>query len=431
MDTQKPIIEFRRVNHAFAKPGGEPLVVLADIDASMREGEILGLLGRSGSGKSTFLRIAAGLIQPTSGEVHYRGAPLRGPSEGISVVFQTFALYPWLTVRENVEAGLDALRLPRAEVQRRAEAAIDLIGLDGFQSAYPRELSGGMRQRVGFARAIVADPVALLMDEPFSALDVLTAETLRNDFLDLWIGHRLPLKSVLLVTHNIEEAVLLCDRILVLSSNPGRICAEIAIPLAHPRDRLSTGFRAVVDEIYSILTLRSLESLRGHGQPQVGVGSPLPRASVNQVSGLIETLLSAHYGGHAELSEFARTLSLEVDDLFPIAEALHILGFAELKGRSLKLTPAGRVFAESVTDERKRLWREHLLRFVPLAAHIHHVLEERESHWAPLLRFQAELEDHLTHREADRTLRAVIGWGRYAELFSYDAKSHRFLSGAQ
>jgi NitT/TauT family transport system ATP-binding protein len=425
---KNPVIELRRVCHSFAKPSGAPLSVLSEIDASLRGGEILGLLGRSGSGKSTFLRIAAGLIQPTSGQVLYRGAPLSGPASGISVVFQSFALYPWLSVVENVEAGLDALGLPRAEMRRRAEAAIDLIGLDGFQSAYPRELSGGMRQRVGFARAIVADPIALLMDEPFSALDVLTAETLRTDFLDLWIGHKLPLQTVLLVTHNIEEAVLLCDRILVLSSNPGRVCSEIPISLTHPRDRIGAEFRAIVDEIYSILTLRSLESIRTHGQSPVGAAIPLPLASVNQISGLLETLYSSRYGGHADLSELARTLALEVDDLFPIAEALHILGFAELTVRSLKLTAAGRLFAEGATDERKRLWREHLLQFVPLASHIHHVLEERQVHWAPRSRFETELEDHLTRREAARTLRAVVGWGRYAELFSYDAKLRRFIS---
>ncbi len=429
MDTvPKSIIEFRRICHSFAKPPGAPLVVLADIDAALKEGEILGLLGRSGSGKSTFLRIAAGLIKPTSGEALYRSEPLCGPSEGIAVVFQTFALYPWLTVLENVEAGLDALRLPRTETRRRAQAAIDLIGLDGFQSAYPRELSGGMRQRVGFARAIVADPTALLMDEPFSALDVLTAETLRTDFLDLWMGHQLPLKTVLLVTHNIEEAVLLCDRILILSSNPGRICAEIRIPLAHPRDRLGAEFRDIVDEIYSTLTLRSLESIRAHGQPPGGLALPLPRASVNQIAGLLETLSAPPYTGHAELSALARTLVLEVDDLFPIAEALHILGFAELTDGALKLTAAGRVFAQSDTEARKRLLREHLLSFVPLASHIHRVLEEREEHWAPHLRFKAELEDHLTPREAERTLGAAIGWGRYAELFSYDARLRRFTS---
>jgi NitT/TauT family transport system ATP-binding protein len=253
------VIDIRKVCMAFAKPSGEPLPVLADIDLTLAEGEILGLLGRSGSGKSTLLRIAGGLIKPTSGEVRYRGQPLAGPTEGIAVVFQTFALYPWLTVLENVELGLDALHLSLDEATRRAMSATDLIGLDGFQSA--RELSGGMRQRVGFARAIVSDPVLLLMDEPFSALDVLTAETLRTDFLDLWVEHQLPTKAVLMVTHNIEEAVLMCDRILVLASNPGHLAAEIAVPLPQPRNRLDAAFHDIVDEIYSILTSRMTESI--------------------------------------------------------------------------------------------------------------------------------------------------------------------------
>jgi NitT/TauT family transport system ATP-binding protein len=229
-----PVVALKGVSKDFAKPSGEPLTVLADINVSLREGEILGLLGRSGSGKSTLLRIAAGLIQPSAGTVTYRDTVLKGPTDGIAVVFQTFALFPWLTVIENVEAGLDALGLDHKEARRRALASIELIGLDGFQEAYPRELSGGMRQRVGFARALVIDPTVLLMDEPFSALDVLTAETLRTDFLDLWTSHRLPTKSVLLVTHNIEEAVLMCDRILVLAPNPGRISAEIEVDLPHP-----------------------------------------------------------------------------------------------------------------------------------------------------------------------------------------------------
>ncbi|HYA86724.1 MAG TPA: nitrate/sulfonate/bicarbonate ABC transporter ATP-binding protein [Nitrospirota bacterium] len=413
---------------AFAKPSGELLPVLADIDVSLLKGEILGLLGRSGAGKSTLLRIAGGLIKPTSGDVTYQGAPLSGPAEGIAVVFQTFALFPWLTVLENVEVGLDALGQTREEARRRALSAIDLIGLDGFQSAYPRELSGGMRQRVGFARAIVIDPTVLLMDEPFSALDVLTAETLRTEFLDLWIEHKLPTKAVFLVTHNIEEAVFMCDRILVLSSNPGRIAEDIPVLLPHPRNRLDEAFHEMVDEIYSTLTSRSIASIGAHGQVHGGLMQPLPRVSVNQISGLIETLLTPTYAEHADLAKIAGSLVLEVDDLFPIAEALHILEFAELKEGTLKLTAAGRLFAESSTEERKRLFNEHLLQFVPLAAHIYHVLSEREGHIAPRVRFEAELEDHLSRRDAEKTLRTAIDWGRYAELYDYDDKSRRFTT---
>jgi NitT/TauT family transport system ATP-binding protein len=411
------LLEMQKISKAFPKPSGVPLAVLQDINIAFKEGEILGLLGRSGSGKSTLLRIAAGLVEPTSGEVLYRRVPLTGPEEGIAVVFQTFALYPWLTVIENVELGLDALGLSHREAHKRALAAIDLIGLDGFQSAYPRELSGGMRQRVGFARAMVINPALLLMDEPFSALDVLTAETLRTDFLDLWIERQLPTKSVLMVTHNIEEAVLMCDRILILASNPGHIAAEIPVSLPHPRNRLDPAFHSIVEEIYAILTSRAIESTAAQS---------LPAVSINSLDGLIELLASSTYNGHAKLAHIAGALSLEINDFFPTAEGIHILKFAELKDGAIKLTMAGKLFSQSGVDERKRIFKEHLLHFVPLAAHIRQVLDEREDHRAPLVRFKSELEDHLNPHDAQKTLHTVIDWGRYADLFSYDAKTRMF-----
>src|SRR5271165_1033845 len=421
-----PVIDIRQVCIAFARPSGEPVPVLRDISIAIKEGEILGLLGRSGSGKSTLLRIAGGLIEPTTGEVSYRGTPLAGPAEGIAVVFQTFALYPWLTVLDNVELGLDALRLSAEEERHRSMAAIDLIGLDGFQSAYPRELSGGMRQRVGFARAIVSDPILLLMDEPFSALDVLTAETLRTEFLDLWTDHKLPTKAVLLVTHNIEEAVAMCDRILVLGSDPGHIAAEIPVSLPQPRNRLDEAFHAIVDEIYSILTSRITEAIGAQSQVHGGRVQLLPSVSINRIGGFLETLAAPPYGGHAELAKIARPLALKINDLFPIATALHILQFADLKDGAITLTAAGRLFTGNGTEERKRLFREHVLRFVPLVAHIRQVLDEREDHQAPRARFEFELQDHLTQNDAASTLQTVIGWGRYGELFTYDDRTRTF-----
>lgn len=423
-----PVLTLQNVSKAFAKPSGEPLTVLADIDVSLHEGEILGLLGRSGSGKSTLLRIAAGLILPSAGKVSYRGVPLQGPTGGIAVVFQTFALFPWLTVIENVEAGLDALGLKPKEAYRRSLEAIELVGLDGFEEAYPRELSGGMRQRVGFARALVIDPTLLLMDEPFSALDVLTAETLRTDFIDLWTSHRLPIKSVLIVTHNIEEAVMMCDRILVLSSNPGRISAKIAVDLPHPRDRLDPSFRDIVDELYATLVSRSLTAISAQKKLPGGLALPLPKASVNRIIGLIEKLASPPRNGAAELAELRYALNLQLEELLAAAEALHILEFAELKGDRIKLAAAGRVFAEADNEERKRVFKEHLSNFVPLAGHIKRVLAERGGHIAPRLRFETELEDHLTHVESERTLRTIIDWARYAELFSYDDRRRRFAA---
>ena len=420
--TTDEILHLENISRGFEKTQGEVLV-LEGVNMSLRKGEIVGLLGRSGSGKSTLMRIICGLIAPSSGSVTYQGQPLLGPAKGVAMVFQTFALFPWLTVLQNVEAGLEAQGVDAAERRKRALAAIDLIGLDGYENAYPRELSGGMRQRVGFARALVVDPTLLLMDEPFSALDVLTAETLRTDLLDLWTEKRMPIQSILIVTHNIEEAVFLCDRILVLSSNPGRLVAEIKVPFAHPRNRLDPVFRSLVDEIYARMTTRPSD-----GTPKKGLelGSQLPHVSTNLMAGLIETLAAEPYHGKADMPEIARGLQLEVDELFPVAEMLQHLGFAEVHSGDIVLTQPARVFADLGTQERKVLFAEHLLQSVPLAARIRQVLNERPGHHAPRVRFEQELEDFLTDSAAEETLDSVITWGRYAEIFSYNDQTEFF-----
>ena len=345
--TSAPLLQIDHVRQAFSKAGGGELLVLDDVDLTLREGEIVGLLGRSGSGKSTLLRLIAGLARPVAGKVQYQGSLVEGCAPGIAMVFQSFALFPWLTVLENVQLGLEALGLPGDEVRTRALAAIDLIGLDGFESAYPRELSGGMRQRVGFARALVVNPNILLMDEPFSALDVLTAETLRTDFMDLWTAKKLPIKGVLLVTHNIEEAVLMCDRILLFSSNPGRVAGEIQVELPHPRHRTDAEFQKVVESIYVAMTQRAQPATaRAAGQqaerfPALSLNSILPRVSTNVLSGLIETVAGQPYNGHADLPAIASALHMEIDDLFPAAEALQILRFAEFVARRSKVNGRG------------------------------------------------------------------------------------------
>src|SRR5205823_6825290 len=292
---------------------------------------------------------------------------LGGPAEGIAMVFQSFALFPWLTVTENVELGLEAQGVPREERTKRAEEAIDLIGLGGFENAYPKELSGGMRQRVGLARALVVHPDLLLMDEPFSALDVLTAETLRTDLVDLWIEGRLPIKSVLMVTHNIEEAVLMCDRILVFSSNPGRVAAEIKVELPHPRHRLDPAFRQLVDSIYARMAQRAepktpaVEGIHG-----TGVGMILQHVSSNVLSGLIETLAAPPYNGRADLPVLAGHLQLEADEIFHFGESLQLLRFAQLSEGDLVLAEAGKRFAHLETYARKKLFAEHLINYVPV-----------------------------------------------------------------
>ena len=428
LDQINRLLDISKVSRSFPKGSGEDLLVLENVDLAIQAGEIVGLLGRSGSGKSTLLRIIAGLVTPSSGEAKCRGETIKGPPDGVAMVFQSFALFPWLTVLQNVELGLEALGIDSAERRTRALAAIDLIGLDGFESAYPKELSGGMRQRVGFARALVVHPDLLLMDEPFSALDVLTAETLRTDLIDLWTDGRLPIKSVLIVTHNIEEAVLMCDRILVFSSNPGRVAAEIKVELPHPRNRLDSVFRQLVDSIYARMTQRAepkaptVEASPGAG----GVGMVLNHISSNVLSGLIETLAGEPYNGHADLPVLANSLQLEADEIFHFGEALQLLRFAQLSEGDLVLTDAGRRFAHMETDARKKLFAEHLIAYVPIMGLIRRVLDERPSHTAPAARFRNELEDYMSEDYADETLKTIVSWGRYAELFAYDEQAELF-----
>jgi NitT/TauT family transport system ATP-binding protein len=424
-----PLLEVQGVRKAFAKPDGGEHLVLDGVELRVREGEIVGLLGRSGSGKSTLLRLIAGLSSPSAGTVNYLGQPVSGPARGIAMVFQSFAIFPWLTVFENVALGLEALRIPSAEIRRRSLAAIDTIGLDGFESAYPRELSGGMRQRVGFARALVVHPNILLMDEPFSALDVLTAETLRTDFLDLWCEGRMPIKGVILVTHNIEEAVLMCDRILVFGSNPGRILSEIPVSLPQPRNRLDPSFRALVERIYVEMTARATvdgANARNELFPGLGIGTLLPRVSSNLLSGLMETVAAAPFNGKADLPKIASDLQMEIDELFPVAETLQMMRFAEVAGGDIKLTDMGLAFASAPLDERKKIFARQLLNYVPLAAHIRRVLDERPSHVARKSRFLDELEDYLSEEGAEQSLRAVVSWARYAEAFAYDDENAAF-----
>ena len=425
------LLEVSGVRQAF-KGGTSDLLVLDGVDLELRGGEIVGLLGRSGSGKSSLLRIIAGLARPVAGEVRWRGRPVVGPSGAVAMVFQSFALFPWLTVLGNVEIGLEALGLPSAERRSRALAAIDLVGLDGFENAYPKELSGGMRQRVGFARGLVVHPQLLLMDEPFSALDVLTAETLRTDLIDLWTEGKLPVGAILLVTHNIEEAVLMCDRVVMLASNPGRVAAEIRVDVPHPRDRADPRFRALVDQVYGRMTnpfdpaLTAEQDRPAESQPGGGVGMQLAQVSTNLLAGLMEELTGPPFNGRADLPELADGLQMEIDELFPIAETLALLRFAVVAHGDIQLTEAGRRFEEGDTDQRKRLFAEQLTAHVPLAAMITRVLHERESHRATYTRFSEALEDYMSEGFAAETMGAVIQWGRYAELFSYDDESRTF-----
>jgi NitT/TauT family transport system ATP-binding protein len=424
----RPLVEVKDVRHLYGKPGDGELLVLDEVNLSLGENEIVGLLGRSGSGKSTLLRSIAGLISPTEGEVRFAVNPDRGGPVAVSMVFQSFALFPWLTVQQNVELGLEAKRAPPELRRKRALAAIDLIGLDGFENAYPKELSGGMRQRVGLARALVVDPDILLMDEPFSALDVLTAETLRTDLLDLWCEGRMQIKSILMVTHNIEEAVLMCDRILVFASNPGRIIGEVKVDLPQPRNRQDPRFRKLVDDIYARMTQRGPdEARRSDGLfPGVGIGMVLPDVSSNTFAGLMEAVAAPPFGGRADLPDLAADLHFEVDELFPVAETLQLMRFAEVEGGDIRLTAAARRYVDADTDTRKQLFRQHLLAYVPLAAYVRRELDKTEDHEVPARRFREELEELMSPEYAEETLKSVVSWARYAEAFAYDDGADRF-----
>lgn len=419
--TSDLLINLTGVRKAFRAPDRSERTVLEGVNFRLQEGEIVALLGKSGSGKSTLLRIIAGLIKANGGDVLYRGKTINGPASGISMVFQSFALFPWLTVQQNVELGLEAQAIPAEEREKRAMKVIDIIGLGGFESAYPRELSGGMRQRVGFARALVMEPDVLLMDEPFSALDVLTAETLRGDLLELWQERQIPTKGILFVSHNIEEAVSMCDRVLIFSSDPGRVKAEIPVNLPHPRDTESPAFKAIVDEIYAIMTQQPQRAAGSPAEP-LSLGYRLPDATPHKIEGMLETL-AEEFNGQADIPALAEVLEVPDDSLFQMLEAGRLLGFTKVEHGDIALLPAGLAYVEASDARRKALFAEHLLHHISLASHIRRVLDERRDHRAPEDRFLQELQDYLTDDEAERVLDLVINWGRYAEMFEYDYNS--------
>jgi NitT/TauT family transport system ATP-binding protein len=425
------ILRADSVTKTFTTPDGHSLPVLDEVSLTVSEGEIVALLGKSGSGKSTLLRCLAGLIAPTMGTVSYRGTPLTGANPGVSMVFQTFALLPWLTVQQNVELGLEARGVAEAKRAERALTAIDTIGLDGFESAYPKELSGGMRQRVGFARAIVTEPDALLMDEPFSALDVLTAENLRSELVKLWEGHGAPVKSILIVTHNIEEAVLLADRVLVLSSNPGQIKAELTVELPRPRDRHNPRFESLVDTIYDILTGREepAAAVLGTDKPDVAavpagpaptpINTPLPEISPGGLAGLLEIL--AARGGRDGLAEIADDLTFEIDDLLPLTDAAVLLGLARIDGSDIEITPEGKEFAAADILASKQLFARYAARHAPLVRAIVQALAATDDHTLRIGFFLDVLRRGFSADEARSQLDTAIDWGRYAELYDYDS----------
>ena len=415
------IIELKGVGKSFKSADGSARAVLEGVDLRLAEGEIVALLGPSGSGKSTLLRILAGLIGADTGEVRYRGQPLHAPARGIGMVFQSFALFPWLTVQGNVELGLEARGMARPERARRAEAAIALIGLAGFEGALPRELSGGMRQRVGIARALVIEPEVLLMDEAFSALDVLTGERLREDILELWTRRTLPTQAMLVVSHNIEEAVLMADRVLIFASHPGQVRFQLAVHLPRPRNPESAQVRELIDEVYALMTAGAVRVGRPTEEPApLPLTERLPEADIGRMEGLLELLASDTFGGHADLPRLAEETELTDAALLPLAQAVSLLGLARLADGDLHLTPLGRRYVEGEHTLRQELFGQQLLGHVPLAAHIRHSLEQEPSGELPEEPFIRLLNESLTADEAERVLRTTIEWGRHGEVFEYN-----------
>jgi NitT/TauT family transport system ATP-binding protein len=419
------IIEGHQIEKCFQQPDGREIQIIAPMDLSVESDTICALLGPSGSGKSTLLRILSGLTAPSSGTVLVHGKPMNGITPNIGMVFQSFALFPWLTVLENVEAPLAARGLEHSDRHLQALQALSLVGLKGFENAYPKELSGGMKQRVGFARALAVEPEVLFMDEPFSALDVLTAESLRRELMELWIKHQIPTRSIFLVTHNIEEAVLLADRIVVLGTHPAKIRADFLISLPQPRDRKTAEFLVYVDYIYKVMTQPEMEcgpvtKLLTPRKPSFQV---LPHATAGGMVGLLEFLNDR--GGREDLYHLAEDLLMEVDDLFPIVDEAVLLGFADSTQGDVQITPAGKEFAEADIATRKKLFREAVLGHVTLIQQIRNALERKSDRTVPLEFFRDVLDEHLSQEDVQRQIDTALNWGRYAEIFTYDAQTDR------
>jgi NitT/TauT family transport system ATP-binding protein len=421
----EPIIQARQVEKRFARPDGGEIQVIAPTDLSVEPGVILALLGPSGSGKSTLLRILTGLTPPSAGEVLWHGKPLGESKPNVAIVFQSFALFPWLTVVENVEVPLLARGVKHEERRQRAIRTLASVGLEGFETAYPKDLSGGMKQRVGFARALAVEPEILFMDEPFSALDVLTAENLRSELMELWTGKKIPTKSIFLVTHNIEEAVLLADRVVVLGRNPARIRADFRIPLQQPRDRHSAEFLLYVDYIYKLMTQPELEAapLTATGPSAKPAYQILPHARPGGIAGFLE-LLNDH-DGREDLYRVAEELRMEVDDLLPILDATTLLGFAKSDRGDVEITLEGKAFAEADIATQRTLFREAALSHVALLNQMNQALASKSDHSLPLEFFRDILDEHFSSDEAQRQVETVLNWGRYSDIFTYDPETDR------
>jgi NitT/TauT family transport system ATP-binding protein len=439
----EPIIEARAIEKSYPQADGTRIQVVGVTDLVVEPGKIIALLGPSGCGKSTLLRMLSGLSEPSSGSILWHGKPLNGQMPNVAIVFQSFALFPWLTVLENVEAPLEARGVAAVERRKRALRLLDTVGLDGFETAYPKELSGGMKQRVGFARALVVEPEVLFMDEPFSALDVLTAENLRGELMELWLSKKMPTSAIFIVTHNIEEAVMLADRIMVLGRNPARVRSDFNVRLRHPRDRKSSRFVELVDYIYKVMTEPDVEHTLPDAEATAEIILPpgglkkqeaplrtakyqmLPHARVGGIAGMLEILHDR--GGREDLFRLSEDLIMDVQDLLPILEACVLLGFARLTEGDVQITPQGVRFADADIQGRKMLFREAALEHVTILKQIDSILKRKSDHSISDEFFHDILDEHFAEDEVLRQLDTAINWGRYAEIFDYDRETGKLM----
>ncbi len=422
------MVRLRDVGKSFGRRG-KKTEALRGINLTIREGEFVALLGASGCGKSTLLRIIAGLIPTSTGDMRYRGQPLKGVNPHTTIVFQTFALYPWLTVQENVEAALQPLGVPQEQRTERALTLLDRVGLHGFEGAYPRELSGGMRQKVGFARAMAVEPELLCLDEPFSALDVLSAESLRGELMELWQSGNIPTKAILMVSHNIEEAVSMADRLIVMDKGPGHIVTEFEVRLPHPRRKKDPAFMRLVDQVYAAITGKTLDEKTEMGaEPGKSSGNmrALPLVPISQITGLVEKV--AGDSGRVDIYQLAREVTLPTDELLPVVEAVELLGFGTLDSGDLILTKLGLEFEAADIQRRKEIFAEQARR-IPVMRWIENMLIAAKNDKVDRDVFMTALELDFNQMDAYDQLETAIDWGRYGEMFSFDDDTDEVILG--
>lgn len=424
INTIIPISELKNISVYFELPSGVGLTVLEDISMSVNSGEILAVLGPSGCGKSTLMRVLTGLIRPAHGEVLVHGETLKGIHPSAAIVFQNFAFYPWLTVSENIAMGLESVKANKELIRERVGSVIDIVGLEGFENVYPKELSGGMKQRVGIARALAVQPELLCMDEPFSGLDVLTAENLMSEVLNLWLDHKVDIKTIFFVTHNISEAVFLANRIVVLGANHGKVRVIINNDIPYPRDYRSSDFLAMVDRIHEIITSAILPdevvtTEAGKETPRV---EAMPNATVGEIVGLLEIL--DDHKGQIDIFQLSMIVGKDFGSVMNVVKAAEMLDFVDTPRRNVIFTVIGKTFLKADVNQRKIIFKEQILKlhiFQLITDILKHGKQEGLNEDIVLETFAMLLPNEDTEKQFD----TLVDWGRYGELIGHNAEEKK------